>query len=208
MAKAFTEKERELIRERLQQEGLKQIKEKGLKKVSVQQLTQAVGIAQGGFYSFYESKEELFLECVNKRIAEKIAVFVQAPIEAYADQIEDPVRFMADRFYAVGMHLKDNLAFNNLISDSVNILLADNKNLEQNSIQSIKKLMLYLTDFWKSHGLIVEVDSVGLRAFLKAAAVLFMNEEIIGKQYFSEIYRVFIDENTKRYIKVTGTYRP
>ena len=62
MAKAFTEKEKEQIRERLQQEGLKQFKEKGLKKVSVQQLTREVGIAQGGFYSFYDSKEALFVD--------------------------------------------------------------------------------------------------------------------------------------------------
>ena len=66
MAKAFTETEREQIRRQLQDEGLKLFREKGLKKVSVQQLTQAVGIAQGGFYSFYDSKEALFLDCVNR----------------------------------------------------------------------------------------------------------------------------------------------
>ena len=72
MAKAFTDKEREEIRRRLQDEGLRQFKEKGLKKVSVRELTKAAGIAQGGFYTFYESKEALLLDCVNRKMTEKI----------------------------------------------------------------------------------------------------------------------------------------
>lgn len=59
MAKAFTEEEKKEIREKLLEAGLRLFKEKGLKKVSVRELTEAVSIAQGGFYTFFESKEEL-----------------------------------------------------------------------------------------------------------------------------------------------------
>lgn len=208
MGKAFTEEEKEAIRLRLQEEGLKKFKEKGLKKVSVRELTQAAGIAQGGFYTFYESKEALLLDCVNRRISEKMKAFLDMPKENYPKEMRDPVGFLAERFYVTGMHLKDNLVFHNLISDSVNILLGDSENLEQNSIRMIKMLMVHLISWWKEHGLTVEVDTKGLRAFMKAAAVLFMNEEIIGKQYFPELYRSFVYENTKRYFQVTGTFRP
>ncbi len=208
MAKAFTEKEKEEIRNKLKEEGLKQFKEKGLKKVSIRELTKAAGIAQGGFYTFYDSKESLLLDCVNGRIAEKIEAFMSMPVEQYLTEIKDPLRFLAEKFYVTGMHLKDNLVFNNLISDSVNILLGDHENLEQNSVRATKELLIRLIDFWEKHGLQVEVDTGGLRAFLKSAAVLFMNEEIIGKQYFPEIYRSFVEENTKRYFKVTGTFKP
>ena len=208
MAKAFTEQEREKIRRSLQDEGLKQFKEKGLKKVSVRELTQAAGIAQGGFYTFYDSKEALFLDCVNRRISEKIRAFLDVPVEQYPREMQNPVVFLAERFYATGMHLKDNLVFNNLISDSVNILLGNDENLEQNSVLVIKELLISLTDWWKVHGLTVTVDTKGLRAFMKAAAVLFMNEEIIGEQYFPEIYRSFVYDNTTRYFQVTGTWKP
>lgn len=208
MAKAFTDQERENIRQRLQEEGLKQFKEKGLKKVSVRELTQAVGIAQGGFYSFYDSKEALLLDCVNRRITEKIKVFLDTPLEQRREEMQDPIVFLAERFYVTGMRLKDNLVFNNLISDSVNILLGDRDNLEQNSVRVIKELMIRLIDWWGKHGLTVTVDTEGLRAFMKAAAVLFMNEEIIGKQYFPAIYRSFVYENTQRFFRVEGTFRP
>ncbi|MDO4333266.1 MAG: TetR/AcrR family transcriptional regulator [Eubacteriales bacterium] len=207
MGKAFTEEEKEAIRRRLQDEGLKQFKEKGLKKVSVRELTQAVGIAQGGFYTFYENKEALLIDCVNRRITEKIKAFMDSPMEQYKEEMQDPVHFLAERMYATGIRLKDNLVFNNLISDSVNILLGDCDNLEQNSVRVIKELLIRLIDWWKAHGLTVTVDTGGLRAFMKAAAVLFMNEEIIGKQYFPEIYYAFVYENTARYFQVTGTFQ-
>lgn len=207
MGKAFTEEEKEAIRRRLQEEGLKQFKEKGLKKVSVRELTQAAGIAQGGFYTFYESKEALLLDCVNRRLTEKIKAFMDSSMEQYEEEMQDPVRFLAERLYVTGIRLKDNLVFNNLISDSVNILLGDCDNLEQNSVRVIKELLIRLIDWWKAHGLTVTVDTGGLRAFMKAAAVLFMNEEIIGKQYFQEIYYAFVYENTARYFQVTGTFR-
>lgn len=208
MAKAFTDQERENIRQRLQEEGLKQFKEKGLKKVSVRELTRAAGIAQGGFYSFYDSKEALLLDCVNRRITEKIKGFLDMPLEQRQEEMQDPIAFLAERFYVTGMRLKDNLVFNNLISDSVNILLGDHDNLEQNSVRAIKELLIRLIDWWGEHGLTVTVDTEGLRAFMKAAAVLFMNEEIIGKQYFPTIYRSFVYENTMRFFQVEGTFRP
>lgn len=208
MAKAFTEKEREEIRRRLQDEGQKQFKEKGLKKVSVRELTQAAGIAQGGFYTFYESKEALLLDCVNRKMTEKINSFTDGTFEQYEEEMRDPVRFLAERFYVTGMHLKDNLVFYNLISDSVNIILGDYDNLEQNSVRAIKELLIRLIDWWKIHGLIVTVDTGGLRAFMKAGAVLFMNEGIIGKEYFPEIFRSFVYENTARYFQVTGSFKP
>ena len=208
MAKAFTDKEREEIRRRLQDEGLRQFKEKGLKKVSVRELTQAAGIAQGGFYTFYESKEALLLDCVNRKMTEKINSFTDGTFEQYEEEMRDPVRFLAERFYVTGMHLKDNLVFNNLISDSVNIILGDYEKLEQNSVRAIKELLIRLIDWWKIHGLIVTVDTGGLRAFMKAGAVLFMNEGIIGKEYFPEIFRSFVYENTARYFQVTGSFKP
>lgn len=208
MGKAFTEQEREEIRQRLLDEGLKQFKEKGLKKVSVRELTRAAGIAQGGFYSFYDSKEALLLDCVNRRISEKIRAFLELPLEQYQQELQDPISFLAERFYVTGMHLKDNLVFNNLISDSVNILLGDRENLEENSVSVIKELMIRLIGWWEAHGLTVTVDTGGLRAFMKAAAVLFMNEEIIGKEYFPVIYRSFVYENTMRFFQVKGKFKP
>ena len=62
MPKTFTEKEKEIIRNNLIQKGKELFSTYGLKKTSITELTRAVGIAQGTFYNFFDSKEELYFE--------------------------------------------------------------------------------------------------------------------------------------------------
>jgi AcrR family transcriptional regulator len=57
----FSEKEKERIRLKLLEVAKHLFASLGLKKTSVEDLTKSVGIAQGTFYLFYPSKEELYL---------------------------------------------------------------------------------------------------------------------------------------------------
>jgi AcrR family transcriptional regulator len=62
MPKAFSEPEKEYIRQQLIVQGQKQFSAFGLKKTNVEELAAAAGISKGAFYIFYESKEALFME--------------------------------------------------------------------------------------------------------------------------------------------------
>ncbi len=64
MPKVVSEEEKMLIRQALHQKGIALIKEKGLKRVTVDDIVYAVGIAKGTFYSYYQTKEELLYEIV------------------------------------------------------------------------------------------------------------------------------------------------
>jgi len=66
MPKAFSEHEKETIRVQMREKGKKLFEKQGLKKTSVDELTEAVGISKGAFYHFYDSKEELFLEILEE----------------------------------------------------------------------------------------------------------------------------------------------
>lgn len=66
MPKAFSEHEKETIRVQMREKGKKLFEQQGLKKTSVDELTEAVGISKGAFYIFFESKEELFLEILEQ----------------------------------------------------------------------------------------------------------------------------------------------
>src|SRR5512138_1495129 len=50
----------------MREKGKTLFEKQGLKKTSVDELTEAVGISKGAFYLFYESKEELFLEILEE----------------------------------------------------------------------------------------------------------------------------------------------
>ena len=82
MPKAFTEHEKELLRAQIREKGKALFEKQGLRKTSVDELTEAVGISKGAFYLFYESKEELFLdilEQLEQEIQTKILEFSIQP---------------------------------------------------------------------------------------------------------------------------------
>ena len=66
MPKGFTERERELIRQRLLEQGYRQFSAFGLKKTTIEELASAAGISKGAFYLFYESKEALFMDVIEE----------------------------------------------------------------------------------------------------------------------------------------------
>jgi len=82
MPRAFSEHEKEILRAQMREKGKRLFEKQGLKKTSVDELTEAVGISKGAFYLFYESKEELFLEILEqleKEIQTKILEFTIQP---------------------------------------------------------------------------------------------------------------------------------
>ena len=58
----FTEAEKSHIRDQLLEAGRELLPRYGLKKTSLEDLTSPAGIAKSSFYSFFASKEELYLE--------------------------------------------------------------------------------------------------------------------------------------------------
>lgn len=70
MPKAFSPREREIIHNKLLEKGRELFAQYGLKKTNIEEITRAVGIAKGSFYAFYNSKEELFFEIMERAEAE------------------------------------------------------------------------------------------------------------------------------------------
>lgn len=70
MPKAFSEQEKKVIRQQIRDKSKRLFEMYGLRKTSVDDITQAVGISKGAFYLFYESKEELFLELMEQMESE------------------------------------------------------------------------------------------------------------------------------------------
>jgi AcrR family transcriptional regulator len=82
MPKAFSEREKELIRKRLLEQGYKQFSTYGLKKTNIGELAETAGISKGAFYSFYESKEALFMNVIEeaeRRVRQEIVAVIDQP---------------------------------------------------------------------------------------------------------------------------------
>ncbi len=82
MPKGFSDEEKQLIRQRLLEQGYKQFSNYGLKKTNIEELAEAAGISKGAFYIFYESKETLFMDVIElaeERFRRDILAMVAQP---------------------------------------------------------------------------------------------------------------------------------
>lgn len=198
MGKAYSEEEKIEIKAKLREVGLKLFREKGIKKVSVRELTTQVGIAQGGFYTFYESKEDFMLDLLNLRIEEKLLILEQK----FPAALHDPVFFVTEILYESGMHLKENKAFNNVVSDSLKFFIDGRENDKQHLLQKYGEFMEKLAGYLTKHGFIVEMDLEGILSVVSAATILFSNADMLKEDYFEKIYRVFVDSQISQFFKV------
>lgn len=82
MPRAFSDGEREAIIAALLEHGRRLFASQGLRKTSVEELTAAVGISKGAFYRFFNSKEELFFELLERYEADYKAGLLAAVARA------------------------------------------------------------------------------------------------------------------------------
>lgn len=66
MPKVFTQEDRDVLREKMIDTGLKLLESKRYKYISVEEIALDVGVAKGTFYNFFESKEAFFYEVMQK----------------------------------------------------------------------------------------------------------------------------------------------
>ena len=79
MAKGFTANEKKEIREKLIKEFRDALHHMAIQKISIDDLVNKVGISKGSFYSFYDSKELLFVDVANvvqEEIVQKALIII------------------------------------------------------------------------------------------------------------------------------------
>lgn len=64
MPKSFSEQERKIIKQSMIDIGASLMKTKSIKQITVDEITKGANISKGSFYSFYDSREELFWDII------------------------------------------------------------------------------------------------------------------------------------------------
>ena len=81
MPRAWDEREKDLVRLKLREEGRKQFEKYGLRKTTVDDIVRSAGISKGAFYLFHASKEEFYfdiLESMERDIRARIFACLEA----------------------------------------------------------------------------------------------------------------------------------
>jgi len=94
MPRAFTEVEKEKIRERLFAAGRSCFTRYGLKKTTIDDLVKPVGIAKSSYYLFFESKESLYVELLMAEMPAMMERLIDVSFAATDDAREALVRLL------------------------------------------------------------------------------------------------------------------
>ena len=116
---AFTDYETERIREALLAEARHCAVTLGVRKTSVDQLTQAVGISKGSFYKFYDSKELLFFAVLEDIHTELYAIADQSLDE---NQCLSPAERATAAILTVCKRMSDTGVLTFIENDAENLL--------------------------------------------------------------------------------------
>jgi len=93
MSGGFSDSERERIREQLVAEGRELFSRYGLSKTTLADITDPAGIATSTFYQFFDSKEALYLEILDRE-GERLLPELLAPLEEREEPEDAIVGFL------------------------------------------------------------------------------------------------------------------
>ena len=197
MGRAFTKEERDEVQEKLRRTGLKLLAKDGIRNISIRELTKEVGIAQGGFYNFYKDKEEFVLDLFLLRIREKTQIILSEKEKT----VDDPRMFIINLLFQNGMHLKENKAFDNAKSGTIEFFMRYRNSSSDPSRLIYKDLLIEMIDFWEANGWKIECDIDAVLDVGTMSGILFSNAGMIDEENFEKIFKTFCESEVDRFFK-------
>jgi TetR/AcrR family transcriptional regulator len=177
----FDEAERERIRAALVERGREQFSRYGVKKTTVADLTGAVGIANGTFYRFFDSKGDLYwavLETEREGVLERIDEVVEAT--------DGPEAEMRALLSAVFTEIETNPLVRGLLDDGDErarmVRGMSEAELEAAHREKVSHLLPYV-ESWADEGIEFEAEPEVVAGALRSLAFLTLHEEEIGPDY-------------------------
>ena len=183
--RGFDDAERERIREQLLETGADLFARYGLKKTTIADLTDPVGIANGTFYQFFDSKERLYFDVVEREGHAAAEELVANSFEAEDDPELALRRFMT----LLAEMMENNPLFMQLVAGDVleNVMRAiddlSEEEMESLRMESYAYILPYI-ETWQEEGRIREGDPFAIGGILGTVEYLTIYREQIGEEYY------------------------
>ncbi len=190
MPRAFSPEERETIRRQLREKGEELFQAYGLKKTTVADITQAVGISKGSFYLFYGSKEELLLE-----ILEQIESEARAHILDYTVRPQENARQSVSAILKGFLLTWDTYPLLRRLDKSDFDYLARKLPVErvQAHIDKDQQFIDNFTDKFEQDGIALRVPPRVVANLIKALFFIGIRRYDLGEDAYVECMEILID---------------
>ncbi|MCT1902948.1 TetR/AcrR family transcriptional regulator [Oceanobacillus sojae] len=190
MAGKFNEQEKEYIRSRLLEHGRQLFGDLGLKKTSISDLTKQVNIAQGSFYLFYESKEELYFEIleqeeryIREELLHNVLLKEKVTKETFCNFLQQALQFLDES--PIIKQLYDKSTMEQLLRK------LPQKKLESNHQGDIVFLVPYI-EKWQAEGIMKQLEPAIIVSMIRSLVILSLQKEMIGETNYKPTMDQFV----------------
>ncbi len=190
MAKAFTQSNRERIKQALLQKGSEYFIRYGLKKTSVEELAKSAGIAKGSFYKFFDSKEDLFL-AIHEEAEKKMRTDLMQKLESAVEPAEKLRSLLKNSF----LYLEEDPLLLAVFSkeEPGNLSgLMTSEQFREHYHQNIW-FMEELVRQWQDEGIIRQLDTEVVSNLLGSTFYILLQKENLGEEMYFRVVDMLIE---------------
>ncbi|SIQ76273.1 transcriptional regulator, TetR family [Haladaptatus litoreus] len=192
--RGFDENQRERIRDELIEAGRDLFAQYGLQKTTIADLTDAVGIANGTFYQFFDSKELLYFEAIQREGHEVADEMIANSLGAE----DDPERAIRNFLHSLVETTQENRLFKQLLDgeemEQVMRKVSDipEEEMEVRRADSFAHVLPYVEQ-WQAEGKIRDGDPIAIIGTMGAVKYLPLYSEQLGEDNYPIIRDMLID---------------
>ena len=185
MPRAFSEKEKEAVRESLLGAGEKLLGRLGITKTSVEDVTREAGVAKGTFYAFWPTKEAFVFACI-ERTELRIQDEFLAPVLAHPG---GPARAIGSLIPRILGLFEDYPLLRDLLDPEVFARLYRRIPAEMQEAHREKDRM-EISDMlgaWKGAGFDPGIPPGVFDGLMKAFMMVSLHKDVIGEDIYPEV---------------------
>lgn len=191
LPRGFNNTEKELIKVQLINKGKVLFTDFGLKKTSIADLTKAVGIAQGSFYNFFSSKEELYFEILEK----EEALIKSSLIESNNSVKGTPSQIIKAFLTSVFDLVENNVFIKRMYTENEMEMLI--RKLPSEKFINHKKNdfidFLPLIENWINRGIITTKAPEVISGLIRSVITISFHKNQLGNKTYNESIKLLID---------------
>ncbi len=190
MPRPFSPVERSLIAQRLREAGRRAIAAHGLRRVTVDDLARAAGISKGAFYLFFDSKEALLLDLLQRFEADfqrNVLDAVLRPELGPAESLRTLLRT------AVAARSTEPLLRNLTDTDAQTLMRRIPPDqaaaLFEADVASAKRFV----DYWREQGSPIGLDAGVVTGLMRAIVLTSFRQHEVGAAVYEQVIQILID---------------
>jgi AcrR family transcriptional regulator len=191
MPPPFTATEKARLRQKMLRTARDLFAGQGLKKTSLEDITNSVGIAKSTFYVFFESKEALFLE-----VLAEDGPTITAGLQSELDDASNARDGIGRLLRAIVHELETNALTRRMLTHPDELqLLADYATPEQLAASNNNGLALIVPylQAGQRNGEVIEGDPVLFARLISAVTLLTLHRDKIGAGQYDAVLNTLID---------------